>query len=87
MHTFQSIYPIHLPFPSQYAPVTYPEDDIICKVDMDGYINFQGCRIRFSKAFFHQPVALRPTDQDGMYHVFFYAQKIAKISLKVDNEC
>lgn len=75
------------PFPVSLPPVAYPDDDIIRKVDIDGYINFHGHRIRISKAFFHQPVALRPTDQDGTFHVFFCTQKIAKISLRIDNEC
>lgn len=75
------------PFPVSFPPVVYLDDDIIRKVDIDGYINFRGRRIRISKAFFHQPVALRPIDQDGVYHVFFCAQQMAKISLRVDNEC
>jgi transposase InsO family protein len=75
------------PFPATLPPVNYPDDDIIRRVDIAGKIYFHGHTFRISTAFRHQPVALRPAEQDGVFNVFFCAQKIARISLKVDNEC
>ena len=75
------------PFPAALAPVTYYPDDMIRKVDIVGKIYFQGCTFRISSAFRHQPVAVRPTDQDGIFNVFFCTQKVAQISLRDDNEC
>jgi hypothetical protein len=34
------------------------------------------------KAFAGHPVALRPTDQDGLWEVFFCAQRIAQVDLR-----
>ncbi len=75
------------PFPDKLPAVIYPDDDIIRTVDLDGYIRFRGQTFRISKAFAHQPVALRPLEADGVFQVFFCAQKIARISLREDNEC
>lgn len=75
------------PFPATLPPVTYDADDIIRKVDMVGKIYFHGRTFRISSAFRYQPVALRPNDFDGTFNVFFCTQKVAQISLKVDNQC
>ena len=74
------------PFPATLAPVTYDPDDIIRKVDIVGKIYFHGRTFRISSAFRHQPVAVRPTDQDGIFNIFFCTQKVAQISLLVDNQ-
>jgi transposase InsO family protein len=73
------------PFPAVLPPVTYEPDDLIRKVDDSGKIFFQNRRFRVGKAFRHQPVALRPTDTDGIFHVFFCKQKVAQIDLCQDN--
>jgi transposase InsO family protein len=75
------------PFPAILPPVTYDADEIIRKVDIVGKIYFHGRTFRISSAFRHQPVALRPTDPDGTFNVFFCTQKVARISLLVDNQC
>lgn len=74
-------------FPAILPPVTYDADDIIRKVDIVGKIYFHGRTFRISSAFRHQPIALRPTDPDGTFNVFFCNQKVAQISLQVDNQC
>ena len=73
------------PFPSVLPPVTYEPDDILRKVDVCGKITFHNHCFRVGKAFRHQPVAVRPTDTDGIFQVFFCQQKIAQISLLQDN--
>lgn len=73
------------PFPMTLPPITYQPDDLLRKVDLDGYIHFRGHPIRISTAFRHQPVALRPVQQDGIWDVFFCKQKIDQINLHDDN--
>ena len=68
-------------FPAILPPVTYDANDMIRKVDIVGKIYFQGRTFRISSAFRHQPVALRPTDPDGTFNVFFCNQKVAQMSL------
>jgi transposase InsO family protein len=73
------------PFPTILPPVTYEQDDLIRKVDLVGKIYFQGRTFRISAAFRHQPVAVRPSDIDGIFNVFFCKQKVAQINLQHDN--
>jgi transposase InsO family protein len=73
------------PFPTILPPVTYEQDDLIRKVDIVGKIYFHGRTIRISAAFRHQPVAVRPTENDGIFNVFYCKQKVAQINLHHDN--
>jgi transposase InsO family protein len=73
------------PFPAVLPPVTYEPDDLIRKVDDSGKISFQNHSFRVGKAFRHQPVALRPSETDGLFDVFFSKQKVAQIDLRMDN--
>ena len=73
------------PFPDILPPVTYAVGDILRKVDEAGKIYFRNRSFRVGKAFRHQPVALRPTETDGLFHVFFCQQKVALIDLSPDN--
>ena len=68
-------------FPEVLPPVTYPLDDITRKVDDSGKISFHNRSFRVGRAFRHQPVALRPTEQDGTFAVFFCQHKVTQISL------
>jgi transposase InsO family protein len=75
------------PFPAVLPPVTYEANEVIRKVDMSGKICFHGRTFHISAAFRYQPVALRPSDQDGVFNIFFCDQKVAQISLRSDNQC
>lgn len=68
-------------FPEQLPPVDYP-DRIVRKVKVNGRISFGGQNWPVGKAFAGHRVALRPTNQDGLYHVFFCQQPIAGIDLR-----
>lgn len=72
-------------FPEALPPILYEPGDIVRKVDLGGKIYFHNRRFRVGKAFRYQPVALRPTEQDGTYEVFYCALKVAQISLSHDN--
>jgi transposase InsO family protein len=73
------------PFPDVLPPILYDTGDIIRKVDASGKISFHNRSFRVGKAFRYNPVALRPTQTDGVYEVFYCSQKVAQISLREDN--
>jgi hypothetical protein len=67
-------------FPEVLPPVCYDTSDIVRKVDVCGRISFHNRKFRVGKAFHNQPVAVRPTDTDGVFHVFFVNKPVAQIS-------
>lgn len=70
------------PFPEVLPPIEYDSGDIVRRVDAAGKISFRNRRFRVGKALRHQLVALRCTEQDGEYAVFFCWQRVAHISLR-----
>jgi transposase InsO family protein len=72
-------------FTGNFPPIEYQADDILRKVDCLGKIQFQGRKFRIGKAFKKTLIALRLTEMDGVFHVFFFRQKIAQINLLSDN--
>jgi transposase InsO family protein len=79
--------PSSRPFPEVLPPVTYQDDDEVRKVDQSGKIYFRNRVFRVGKAFRYQPVAVRPSQQDGLFDVFFCKQKVTQINLRNDNQC
>ena len=77
--------PSSRPFPDTLPPVLYDVSDTVRKVDKGGRISFRNHTFRVGKAFRYQPVAIRPTDTDGDFHVFFCQQRVAHISLHIRN--
>jgi len=77
--------PSRRPFPEVLPPILYDPTDIVRKVDESGKISFRNKCFRVGRAFRYNPVALRPTLSDGIFDVFFCHQKVAQISLRVDN--
>ena len=73
------------PFPEILPPILYDTSDIIRKVDEGGKISFCNRSFRVGKAFRYNPVALRPTQRDGEFDVFFCHQMVAQINLREDN--
>ncbi len=67
-------------FPETLTPILYDNGDIVRKVDVCGIISFRNRKFRVGKAFHQQPVALRPTDTDGIFQVFFCHKPVAQIS-------
>jgi transposase InsO family protein len=67
-------------FPETLTPILYDTGDIVRKVDVCGRISFRNRKFRVGKAFHQQPVALRPTDTDGIFQVFFCHKSVAQIS-------
>ncbi|HLG22623.1 MAG TPA: IS481 family transposase [Candidatus Manganitrophaceae bacterium] len=70
------------PFPDLLPPIEYGSQDIVRKVQANGEIHYQGRTFSICKAFQGYPVALRPTQQDGLFHLYFCQQKIKELDLK-----
>lgn len=68
-------------FPESLAPIEYDSADIVRKVQSPGEIWFKGKTYRVGRTFIGQPVALRPSGQDGLLEIFFLDQKISQIHL------
>ncbi len=74
--------PSALAFPETLPEIEYGPGDVVRKVEVRGTISFQGRRLRVSKAFKGQLVALRPSEIDGVVTVCFGANTIARIDLR-----
>lgn len=72
-------------FPEKLPPILYDVSDTVRMVDQSGKISFLGGVFRIGKAFRYNPVAIRPTDVDGSFDVFFCSFRVARINLKEDN--
>lgn len=72
-------------FPEVMPPILYDTHDIIRKVDRSGKISFHNRGFRVGKAFRYNPVALRPTQIDGTYDVYYCHVKVKQISVLEDN--
>ena len=74
------------PFPEALPPIEYGPGDVVRKVDSGGDIKLRGRELHVGKAFRGQPVALRPTDEDGVFSVHFCAHHIATLDLRNQTE-
>lgn len=72
-------------YPEMLPPVLYDMHDTVRKVDASGKIYFRNLSFRIGKGFSGQPVAVRPSDLDGEFEIWYCQQRIAKISLLHDN--
>jgi integrase-like protein len=73
--------PSSRPFPEVPPPVEYASGDQVRKVDGDGFISFKNRPWRISKALRGEPIALRPTNEDGVFAVRYCAHHIGAIDL------
>jgi len=69
-------------FPDVLPVIDYAPGDQIRKVDSDGFISFKNRPWRLGKAFRGELVALRPTDQDGVFSVHYCSHRIATLDLR-----
>jgi transposase InsO family protein len=69
------------PFPAVLPAITYEAQDWIRQVDASGKISLHNHAFRVSRAFAHQPVAVRPSGEAGGWDVFFCQFKVAHIQL------
>lgn len=69
------------PYPETLRAIEYGPDDQVRKVQSKGEIFFKGNVYRVPSALQGYPIALRPTETDGTYSVYFCHQKVKEISL------
>lgn len=68
-------------FPEKLPLPQYHSTDQVRSVDRKGHIQYQSRRFLISKGFRGLQVALRETEHDGIWDVFFYSHRIAAINL------
>jgi transposase InsO family protein len=69
-------------FPEALPAIEYGPGDIVRKVDAGGDIRHKGRNRHVGKAFRGHPIALRPTDEDGVFSVHFCAHRIGTLDLR-----
>ncbi|WIG58894.1 MAG: ISxac4 transposase [Ktedonobacterales bacterium] len=70
------------PFPETLPPVEYAASATVRKVQQEGWISWQGQAYHVGGAFVGQPIALAPTDVDGMLAVYFADHWIASLDTR-----
>lgn len=69
-------------FAETLAPFEYAQDDLLRKVQQGGLICLLGRTTKLPKAFYGKTVAMRPTQQDGVFDAFFRNQFIKTIDIR-----
>lgn len=69
-------------YPEELPVIEYGPGDIVRKADINGRISFKSQIWRIGKAFYGEPVGLRPTSEDGVFAVRYGAHHITTIDLK-----
>ena len=68
-------------FSETLPAIEYGPDDAVRKANQDGDIRFKSRRVRLGKPFRGQPIAMRPTLEEGVFAVYFCRQQIGAIDL------
>jgi transposase InsO family protein len=66
-------------FPESLPQIEYGSSDVIRMVSEKGRINFLGRRVSVGKGYRGLPVAVRPTENDAVWNVFFCCDSVAQI--------
>jgi transposase InsO family protein len=72
-------------FPERLPVIEYASTDIVREVSDKGLIRFKGYRIPVGKGYRGYPVALRPTESDGVWNIFFCCDSIAQFDIRSAN--
>lgn len=70
------------PYPEQLPPIEYDSGESVRRVQQNGHIYFRNQEFMVSKAFGRYPVAIRPTQEDAILHVYFRHFCIGQIVLR-----
>lgn len=70
------------PYPEALPALAYAPGDLVRRVQHGGRVSLLGRELRLPKAFRGQPVAFRPTEDDGHYAVVFATVQIAEVDLR-----
>jgi transposase InsO family protein len=68
--------------PAVLPAIEYAPGDQVRKVDVDGFISFKNRPWRVSKALRGEPVALRPTGEEGIFDVHYCVHWITTLDLR-----
>jgi transposase InsO family protein len=71
------------PYPDVLPEVEYDAGDKVLKVRRNGCITFSGRQLFVGEGLVGEPVAIRPSDLDGIFHVLFCNRKIGQIDLGI----
>jgi transposase InsO family protein len=75
------------PMPRSLPPIEYGPGDAVRRVQDGGKLSYHGRHWRVGRAFIGQPVAVRPSADEGVVDVFFCHQRIARIDLRGPGQC
>jgi transposase InsO family protein len=67
-------------YPEILPPIDYHAADVVRSVGPNGRVSFKGSHYFVGEAFAGQKVALRLTDRDGVWGVFFCRERIATVN-------
>lgn len=67
------------PYPEALPPIEYDTTDLVRTVRSNGRVQVGKCDYFIGEPFAGQPVALRPTHEDGEWDVFFCHERIATL--------
>jgi transposase InsO family protein len=71
-----------LSYPEQLKDIEYPSTDTVITVGWNGFIHFQGHKLRVSTALHRLPIGIRPhPGRDGLHDVYFCHQRFMQIDL------
>jgi transposase InsO family protein len=64
------------------AAFDYAPGDVPRRVQQGGRFSFKNCTLKVPKAFAGKTIAIRPTQEDGLFDVYFRATRIKSIDLR-----
>jgi transposase InsO family protein len=73
-------------FPDQLPEIVYGAEDVVCTVTEHGSIQWRRRRVFVSRGLVGQPVAVRPTAEDGVWAIVYCRRQVATIDLTVSQE-
>lgn len=73
-------------FPERLPEIEYGPSDVVRRVQDGGIVHYKNREFRVSNAFKGQRVAIRPTNEDGRFEVYFCSQRIGEITLAYYHE-
>jgi transposase InsO family protein len=74
------------PFPETLPAIVYGPDDDVRVVTVHGSIQWQGRRVFVSRGLVGHPVAVRPTQHDGCWQIYFCRRQVATIDRRQRDE-
>jgi len=69
-------------YPETLPEIVYGPDDEVRKVNDKGQLRYKGRTYRVGKGLHGEPVALRPTQVDGLLAVYYCHQRVTEIDLR-----